>query len=69
MKPVDNAILETMRSYLRTSSSGGMPKKQCDKILAAVEDAARLGYFTIGVSEHATAMLKCLERNSDHSHD
>lgn len=38
-------IVNAMDSYLRKCESGGMSKKAADKVRAAVEQAASLGYF------------------------
>ena len=62
--PIDNAVVNAMEAYLRICSSGGMSKEDGDRVISAVSDAARLGYFSLAMHEHADAMLKCLERNA-----
>lgn len=52
MKPIDNAAISGMKAYLRVCSSGGMPLKKESLIMAAVEEAARLGYFTLAINDH-----------------
>lgn len=38
-------ISDAMAGYLRVCRCGGMPTTQSDQVMAAVEDAERLGYF------------------------
>jgi hypothetical protein len=47
---VNEAIKQAMTNYLRVCSTGGMPRKQCETILSAMEEAARLGYFSLSLA-------------------
>lgn len=52
----DSAVVAAMTGYLRTSRSGGMPRKLSDSIANAVEHAAALGLFSLAIAEAAKAL-------------
>lgn len=49
MTDIDKAILTAMRGFLKTCKTGGMPIKQAEMIEEAVETAADLNYFSMGL--------------------
>ena len=51
----DGVIPAAIRSYLRTCSSGGMPKKNIDIVQVNVDEAERLGYFKLAIAEAVIA--------------
>ncbi len=42
---IDEEVLQSVRGFLRTCSSGGMPKKKIDTVMAAIEEMVRLSMF------------------------
>ena len=61
----DETVLNAMRGYLRLSRNGGMPRALSDKIEAAVEDAARLQYFSVALAIDAQAKARSLPTADD----
>ena len=47
---IDQSILDAMEGYLRVCGCGGMPKEKTEQVRAAVAEAAKLGYFSLGLA-------------------
>lgn len=62
----DEIVKNAMLGYLRVSLNDGMPLEQYKNIVSTVEDAARLGYFSLALAE--TFDDKCRKHKCPDTH-